>query len=146
MKINEIIIEYKGDSLLKKFGDWTGWNEYQTDLNPTADDDWNPDGAISKSTKAQPQSSQKKLKPAVPKTEAPSKSLQRVVMNKIINDQLLMSDDKKFIQSVINSIQSGVIKPNVNANSLIEILKAKNAGYTLDKKQIEIVDKYNSSL
>jgi hypothetical protein len=59
---------------------------------------------------------------------------------------LIMSEDKKFIQSVNNSIQSGTIKPNVGANALIEILKLKNAGYTLDKKQIEIVNKYNSSL
>ena len=57
-----------------------------------------------------------------------------------------MSDDRKFIQSVINNIQSGAIKPNVNANALIEILKLKNSGYTLDKKQIEIISKYNSSL
>jgi hypothetical protein len=146
MKINEILVEYNDDPLVGKLGDVTGWNKYQKTDRPTADDDWNPDGVISKSTKAQPQSSQKKSKSVVPETEVPNKSFQRIVMNKIINDQLLMSDDKKFIQSVINSIQSGTIKPNVNANSLIEILKLKNAGYTLDKKQIEIVDKYNSSL
>jgi hypothetical protein len=146
MKINEILVEYSDDPLVGKLGDITGWNKYQKTDRPTADDDWNPDGEISKSTKAQPQSRQKKSKPVVPETEVPSKSLQRVVMNKIINDQLLMSDDKKFIQSVINSIQSGTIKPNVGANALVEILKLKNAGYTLDKKQIEIVNKYNSSL
>jgi len=146
MKINEILVEYNDDPLVGKLGDITGWNKYQRTDQPTADDDWNPDRPISKSTKSQSQTKQKKSKSVVPETDVPSKSLQKIVMNKIINDQLLMADDRRFIQSVINSIQSGTIKPNVNANSLIEILKAKNAGYTLDKKQIEIVDKYNSSL
>ena len=77
MKINEILVEYKDDSLLKKFGDWTGWNKYQTDLDPTADDDWNPNRSISKSTKAQSQPGEKKAKPVVAKTDAPSNSLQR---------------------------------------------------------------------
>ena len=144
MKINEILVEYNDDPLVGKLGDITGWNKYQRTDRPTADDDWNPDRSMS--NKTQSQIRQKKSKPVVPETDVPDKSLQRIVMNKIINDKLLMADDRRFIQSVINSIQSGTIKPNVSANALVEILKLKNAGYTLDKKQIEIVDKYNSSL
>lgn len=146
MRIKELFFEAGDDPLGFSLGDLTGWNKYQRTDQPTADDNWDPDRKLPTDKSSKVQSTRKKTAEPSVQSEIPRTSDQRIVMNKIINDQLLMSDDRKFIQSVINNIQSGAIKPNVNANSLIEILKLKNSGYTLDKKQIEIISKYNSSL
>ena len=146
MRIKELFFEAGDDPLGFSLGDLTGWNKYQRTDQPTADDNWDPTRKLPTDKSSKAQSTRKKTAEPSVQSEIPRTSDQRIVMNKIINDQLLMSDDRKFIQSVINNIQSGAIKPNVNANALIEILKLKNSGYTLDKKQIEIISKYNSSL
>ena len=101
MRIKELFFEAGDDPLGFSLGDLTGWNKYQRTDQPTADDNWDPDRKLPTAKSSKAQSTRKKTTEPSVQSEVPRTSDQRIVMNKIINDQLLMADDRKSLTECV---------------------------------------------